>query len=219
MATLLVAVFVASGARGEETSAIQSPPCGRAVDRFFADEVWAKVGAQKCLTCHKTGGDAEESQFVLRDPERSQGAEKDEALRHNRDVFARIAKLKEGDEHRMLVKVTGGLEHGGEDVLKADSTGYRILADFVRRVNSPAADPADLATVPLVRGLRIARARRGLTVRRRPGPRREDTPHGWVPTAPSWYLAVPLLGVGTSVTPLRKPWNDRGVGRSAPGRR
>jgi hypothetical protein len=48
----------------------------------------------------------------------------------------------------MLVKVTGGLEHGGEDVLKADSTGYRILADFVRRVNAPAADSsAELAVV------------------------------------------------------------------------
>ena len=41
------------------------------------------------------------------------------------------------------MKVTGGLDHGGEDVLKADSTGYRILADFVRRVNVPA--PAGIA--------------------------------------------------------------------------
>ena len=37
----------------------------------------------------------------------------------------------------MLLKVVGGLDHGGEDVLKPDSAGYRILAEFVRRVNSP----------------------------------------------------------------------------------
>ena len=35
------------------------------------------------------------------------------------------------------MKVTGGLDHGGEDVLKPDSKGYLILAEFVRRVNAP----------------------------------------------------------------------------------
>jgi hypothetical protein len=120
--------------------------CATAVDRFFADEVWAKVGSQKCLTCHKAGGDAEESQLVLRDPERSQGSDKTEALRHNHEAFARMAKLKEGDESRLLAKVTGGLDHGGEDVLNADSTEYKILAQFVRRASAPsAAGPADLA--------------------------------------------------------------------------
>src|SRR4051812_17032508 len=31
-------------------------PCAGVVDDFFRDEVWAKVGAAKCLTCHKAGG-------------------------------------------------------------------------------------------------------------------------------------------------------------------
>lgn len=134
---LLLSVMAAAPAFADERPAVRERPCAEAADRFFTDEVWTKVGAQKCLTCHKAGGDAAESQFVLRDPERSQGSEKDDALRHNRAAFVRIARLKEGDEHRLLVKVTGGLDHGGEDVLKSDSTGYRILADFVRRVNAP----------------------------------------------------------------------------------
>jgi hypothetical protein len=125
------------GVWGDENPPASAPPCSRAVDSFFADEVWAKIGAQSCLTCHKAGGDAEESQFVLRDPERSQGAEKDDVLRHNRDAFARMARRKEGDQHRLLLKVAGELDHGGEDVLKPDSTGYRILAEFVRRANAP----------------------------------------------------------------------------------
>jgi hypothetical protein len=143
----LFALFAAAAlARAEEQPAASPRPCVLAADRFFADEVWAKVGAQKCLTCHKTGGDAEESQFVLLDPERSQGPEKDDVLRHNREAFLRMAKLKEGDDWRMLLKVAGGLDHGGEDVLKPDSTGYRILADFVRRVNAaPSQTPADAA--------------------------------------------------------------------------
>ena len=141
---VLFATVLAAAARGlaAEEPGSRERPCAQTVDRFFADEVWAKVGAQKCLTCHKVGGDAEESQFVLRDPERSQGSEKEGALRYNREAFGRIAKLKEGDDYRMLLKVAGGLDHGGEDVLKSDSTGYRILAEFVRRVNASSA-PAD----------------------------------------------------------------------------
>src|SRR5262245_6981178 len=37
----------------------------------------------------------------------------------------------------MLLKAIGQLDHGGEEVLKADSPGYRVLAEFVRRVNEP----------------------------------------------------------------------------------
>src|SRR5436190_24242660 len=44
--------------------------CAANIDGFFADEVWPKVGAQTCLECHKDGGDADESEFILQDPKR-----------------------------------------------------------------------------------------------------------------------------------------------------
>jgi hypothetical protein len=144
LATLLIA---AAPAWAEEVPLSRDRLCAPAVDRFFADEVWAKVGAQKCLTCHKAGGDAEESQIVLRDPDRSQGSGKADVLRHNREAFVTMAKLKEGDNYKMLVKATGGLDHGGGEVLKTDSTDYRILSEFARRVNAPAASTSDLPAV------------------------------------------------------------------------
>jgi hypothetical protein len=107
------------------------------VDNFFQDEVWAKVGLPKCLTCHRKGGDAEDSRFVLIDPRKVVGAARDSATRHNRAAFARMAALKQKDKSRMLLKVVGELDHGGSDVLAPDSVGYRILASFVRRVNGP----------------------------------------------------------------------------------
>lgn len=110
--------------------------CSAPVDSFFTEELWAKVAIRSCLTCHKTGGDAEESKLVLRDPQKAEGS-KAEIMRHNRDAFARIARLKEGDDYRLLLKIVGKLNHGGEDILPADSTGYRIVAEFVRRVNLP----------------------------------------------------------------------------------
>ena len=121
---------------GDEPQRNGGLPSAAATDDFFLNEVWAKVGAQSCLTCHKLGGDAEKSKFVLRDPQKSQGAEQAEAMKQNRDAFARMSRLQEKDhQSRMLVKVTGGLDHGGKEILKRDSTGFRVLAEFVRRAN------------------------------------------------------------------------------------
>jgi hypothetical protein len=132
-------VFVPLGAAAEEPPGRQAPSCLNAPDREFIDEVWLKVGRQSCLICHKAGGDAEDSPFVLRDPERSPIAAQVDILSHNRDAFVRMARLTTDAAPRMLLKVTGGLDHGGGEVLKPDSAGYRILADFVRRVTAPTA--------------------------------------------------------------------------------
>lgn len=144
---LAVLLLCGSAATSADDKSADKPnsSCAAAVDSFFLTELWAKVATQSCLTCHKTGGDAEESQFVLRDPARSQGAEREATLRHNCATFARIAKLKDGDKYRILLKIAGGLNHGGEAVLKPDSAGYRIVEEFVRRVNAPHLDkPASL---------------------------------------------------------------------------
>ena len=138
---LAAGVFGAGELRADEKTPYGGAGCTAAVDTFFVDEVWGKVGVQKCLTCHKAGGDAEKSKFILFDPRRVQGKAQEEAMRHNRDEFARMAVLKDKDQARLLQKVVGGLDHGGDDVLKPDSTEYRILASFVRRVNAPQGGP------------------------------------------------------------------------------
>ena len=107
--------------------------CAVAMDNFFEDEVWAKVGIQKCLTCHRKGGDAEDSKFILIDPRKSTAAAREEAMRRNRAAFAQMAAAKEKDKSRLLLKVVGELDHGGKDILKPDSAGYRVLTEFVRR--------------------------------------------------------------------------------------
>src|SRR5262249_3687002 len=90
--------------------------------------------------------------FLLRDPGKLQGQDRDEAMRHNREEFARMAREKHQDQSRLLVKVTGGLRHGGKDVLKPDSKGYLLLAEFVQRVNGAPSvaslPPADEAKRP-----------------------------------------------------------------------
>src|SRR3954447_4736123 len=114
----LVLVLVAGMAspaavRCDDKSSRPLMGCAAAKDNYFEDEVWAKVGAQKCLTCHRKGGDAEGSKFVLLDPRKSAGAARDEAMRRNRAAFTQMAAVKEKDKSRMLLKVVGQLDHGG----------------------------------------------------------------------------------------------------------
>ena len=126
-----------AGVGGQEQKPYSAPPINRNLDDYFVKEVWPKVGAALCLQCHKQGGDAEESKLILQDPRKVQGHAQEEALRHNRDAFSRLAAMKHKDQSRLLVKASGGLSHGGDDVLKPGSKGYLILAEFVRRVNAP----------------------------------------------------------------------------------
>ena len=142
---LVGSLVAAAAARAEEKKPDNAPACTGAVDDYFAKEVWAKVGSALCVNCHREGGDAEGSRFVLQDPRKVQGHAQDAALRHNRDAFCRMAHMKNGEHSRLLVKVTGRLKHGGADVLKPDSRGYRILAEFVRRIDAPPSAASRLA--------------------------------------------------------------------------
>ena len=120
-------------------------PCPAAnatwVDEFFADEVWPKVAAAQCLKCHKQSGDAEDTRLVLADLSRASEAERAEMMRCNRNTFIRMAMETAEQEPLLLVKVTGGLDHGGQMVLPKDSAGYRVLQEFVQRVTMPRGVP------------------------------------------------------------------------------
>lgn len=119
----------------------QPPPC-RTTDPFFEAEVWAKVGERTCFRCHSADGDAADSAFLLQDTSQSP-----DAVVRNRTAFHRMALIDEDGTSRLLRKATGGLDHGGGVVLKADSTGLRLLERFVRQSKiPPGPTPDDHAT-------------------------------------------------------------------------
>lgn len=140
--TLLVGVFgLPWCVRGE------TPPPGpsadvscTAVDRFFCDEVWAKVGEKTCLKCHSTQGDAAASDFILEPTTRDRTA-----ITRNQAAFRRLAGQVVNKRSLLLVKVSGGHDHGGGEVLKPNSTGYRILQRFVTRLQGHKSPPEHLA--------------------------------------------------------------------------
>ncbi len=131
---------------------LQHPACLADERNFFTDEVWGKVVGRTCLKCHKAGGDAEDSELTLLDPSL------DGALEKNRERLTKFAKRRDpkSGKSRVLLKVIGELDHGGEDVLTKGSTRYRILEDFVRRANGERPAPLALANKkPFFEGVRM----------------------------------------------------------------
>jgi hypothetical protein len=127
--------FLAIWLIGAAVSADEKPKSAKhvgpgclAVDPFFADEVWAKVGERNCLKCHNSQGDASDSKFVLQSTTRNRTA-----VVKNHVEFLKMAKQMEDGKSLLLTKVTGGLDHGGGEVLKADSTELRIIQRFIHR--------------------------------------------------------------------------------------
>ena len=137
-----------------------------AVDRWFRDQVWVKVGERHCLKCHNIQGDASDSQFLLRDPGRLQVAARAKALARNQAAFAKMASMREGDDSRLLLKVQGLLDHGGDAVLKKDSTEFQILQEFVQRQRGERSSPStsdadsDYTPPPYFEGVKMLPPRR-----------------------------------------------------------
>jgi hypothetical protein len=131
--SLLLCIAARSGvcttAGADETPAVATPGCP--AQSTFRDS-WIKVGERICLKCHVAGGDAADSEFRLLDVLRISAGERVSAVTQNCDAFTRMGLVREQDgRSRLIVKATGGLDHGGGEVLKADSTELRVLREFV----------------------------------------------------------------------------------------
>jgi len=102
---------------------------------FFIDEVWGKVGELSCLKCHNFSGEAKDSGFILQETILLEDAKLQSTHVANFKAFAKMARKRKSDQQsRLLLKPIGELDHEGEQVLKPNSTGHRILEEFVTRV-------------------------------------------------------------------------------------
>jgi len=152
-ATLMLLIIVSAGHCAAADEGPDPPACFSASS--FRDS-WIKVGERICLKCHVAGGEAEETDFVLvgRTPQsvgQPTGAQGDGlgspsygiTAKSNCDAFTRMAlKLEDDGRSRLIVKATGGLDHGGGEVLKADSAELRVLQEYVRNASKPETSPS-----------------------------------------------------------------------------
>ena len=110
----------------------------------FESGVWAKVAERTCIRCHHLQGEAKDSDFLLESS--IDGLYDPETLARNQNAMRSVAKKTSGEQSILLQKVVGGLEHGGGQILKPDSTGFRILESFIAQTllptNEPKSNPA-----------------------------------------------------------------------------
>ena len=62
---LVAAALITANAQSVSSAQENVVPGCLIEDRFFAEEVWAKVGERTCLRCHHKNGDAADSGFLL----------------------------------------------------------------------------------------------------------------------------------------------------------
>lgn len=137
---LLITSLHATAIAAAETKAPSPSTCVGASGFYNA---WIKVGERTCLKCHNAEGDAADSEFLLRDVSTTPAAERASVLLQNCEAFTRMASKKTADgQSRLVTKATGGLDHGGGEVLKVDSTEFRVLSDFVESlIRKPGTTP------------------------------------------------------------------------------
>lgn len=113
------------------------------MDRFFVREVWAKVADANCAGCHFNDGSAGNTDFILY---HSDGYS--DHVERNFESLSRIARERiqdQGFESKLLLKPLGELEHGGGKRFEKDSPSYKILEEFVNRLDKvdPCPTPED----------------------------------------------------------------------------
>ena len=95
------------------------------------EEVYRSVLKPVCMTCHTREGAAHVSGFILESDARP------DYLDVNRSVLSNIAGLERDGTSIVLRKVLGLEDHGGGPVLTEDSPEFKLLSDFVARLDTP----------------------------------------------------------------------------------
>lgn len=116
----------------DERQSVEQPiTCQLPVDLEFEDRIWNRVLASKCLPCHRPGGDATESDFILTDLKKFIGQARDQALESNRQTLLKMAKQEKDGVSMVPLKALGELSHGGGTILTAQDPEFLALDTYV----------------------------------------------------------------------------------------
>lgn len=117
-AVTLMLLIVAGLASAESTTDVTATLADKhrglgqiSLERYFRDEVWAKVAESACLKCHNAKGDAQESELILRDLAEAEPKDREAVLRGNLAAFEKVALRMRKDESVLLQKVVGRMAH------------------------------------------------------------------------------------------------------------
>ncbi|MBM66530.1 MAG: hypothetical protein CMH55_09880 [Myxococcales bacterium] len=145
LVVLLVSFASACGSQVEPPAPPVPPGSGECapIVEFFEDAIWKPFLGSTCYGCHQEGGaGARASELVLSpvDPF-AEPLERGAQLGANLAVARRMAAKEIAGESVLLMKPTGGGDHGGGIILPEGSRNLEMLRAFVERVARGGACP------------------------------------------------------------------------------
>lgn len=135
IAGVLLSVAACSGGQVSGNDDADEPTPGSSKScsttrQVFAEQIWPQIMAKKCINCHAPGGlAAERYASLLLYPTAYPGF-----LDQNLNVLRELAKTEYEDKSVLLRKPSGALRHGGGIQFDEDSAEYKLMADFVARL-------------------------------------------------------------------------------------
>lgn len=100
--------------------------------QYFAEKVWVPVLSKVCMKCHSSDGlAAQKNADLILVPSGYPGF-----MEANLQLMSNLARTEFDDVSVLLRKPLGEMNHGGAEVLAADSEEYAALQEFVRRVKT-----------------------------------------------------------------------------------
>lgn len=128
MAAVLAVTGAAAAALGANGCA--SEECVP-TQQYFAEEVWSPILSQKCIGCHNPLGAAKDSKMVLK------SASDAGFLDANLEILRDVAGFEKDGVSILLLKPSGTITHGGNQVIKKDSNEYKALEGLVQKFKEP----------------------------------------------------------------------------------
>ena len=100
-------------------------------ETFFRESVQKEVLSDICMSCHTSSGAARNTDLIL------VSSVFPNYLETNQAAMANIAGLERDGESLLLLKPRGDDNHGGGSVLATKSDEYRILEEYLERLEAP----------------------------------------------------------------------------------
>ncbi len=119
-----------SDAGRSDTNSLPSSACEPDAT-YFQQQVWNRVIATRCATCHSAGGVAEGSRMVYL------AATADNAMQKNLEAAKGMAIATENGQP-LLLRRPNGTNHNGGVVITPESAEYQALSAFTARVRGDA---------------------------------------------------------------------------------
>jgi hypothetical protein len=122
--------------------------------RFFEEKIWASFMGSKCVKCHTAEGEAPEkgARFILQTPSYPG------FLDANLEMLRELAKVDIDGQSVLLVKPTGGANHGGKEQIESGGDEYKAMAELVKRLRAGGAGCDDKTKVT-IQGVELLDAR------------------------------------------------------------